>query len=93
MAKKPETVLVDKIMKALKERGGYWFKSHGSPSMRGKPDIIGCYCGRFYAFEVKTGFTDYDATELQQKNIRDIKKAGGCALVIYSTEEAINNLK
>jgi len=93
MARKPETRLVGKILEALRERGGYWIKVHGSPfQRRGIPDIIGCYCGRFYAFEVKVDPEAYDATELQQKNITDITKERGVACIVCSTEEALKIL-
>jgi len=86
----PETLLVNKIIKALKERGGYWLKVHGSPfQKRGVPDIVGCYEGYFIAFEVKLPGGSYDATELQLKNIRDILNANGMATVVRSVEEAL----
>jgi len=49
-----ESKLTTQIIKALKKHGGFWFKVHGSAyQTTGIPDIIGCYRGRFVAFEVK----------------------------------------
>lgn len=83
-----ESKVVAKIMAYLKSRGGFWFKSHGSPmQLAGIPDIIGCYRGRFVAFEVKRG-PGYPPTKLQEYMIGRITKAGGIALVIHSVEQA-----
>jgi Holliday junction resolvase len=89
--KKPplESRVVKKIMTALNERGGFWFKSHGFAfQLIGLPDIIGCYRGRFVAFEVKRS-ADEELTPRQAYCISRIRKAGGVALRIHSVEMAI----
>jgi len=85
---KPETKLTHAILAALRERGGWWRKIHGGPSQRGIPDILGCYNGKFFAFEVK--MPKGKLTELQAHNIDKIRESGGIAKVIYSVEEAID---
>lgn len=46
----------------------------------GIPDVIACYRGVFIAIECKAGKNR--PTELQQKNLDEISKSGGYALVI-----------
>jgi penicillin-binding protein-related factor A (putative recombinase) len=52
----------------------------------GRPDIIGCYQGLFFAFEVKR--PGEDLTPLQAHSLQQIKKSGGTASKIHSFEEA-----
>jgi len=85
---KPETKLTREILVTLRKKGGWWCKIHGGPSQRGIPDILGCYNGKFFAFEVKTA--KGKLTELQVHNLNRIHRAGGAAKVIRSVEEAIN---
>lgn len=70
-------------------RGGVWVNMHGgSPCMNaGLPDIIGCYNGRFVAFEVKR--PGGRLTKLQELWLRRIRTAGGVAEVVYSREQVI----
>lgn len=51
----------------------------------GIPDIICCYRGHFYGFEVKTEVGR--PTKLQEATIRRINEAGGTALIVRSVEE------
>ena len=44
------------------------------------PDIVGCYKGHFFAIECKAG--KGTRTALQDKNIKDIEKAGGRVIVV-----------
>lgn len=82
-----ESALTKSIMKKLRGKGGFWIKIHGGPfQVLGIPDIIGCYQGRFCAFEVKR--PGRDLTPIQAATIQMIKKAGGVALKITSFEEA-----
>lgn len=91
MTTQAESRLQRKIRKHLKKEfpGSWWRKIHGGPyQAAGIPDILGCCCGLFFAFEVKTPEGD-EPTELQQENIRQIMWAGGTAGVVKSPEEAI----
>src|SRR6266550_8383856 len=87
MYKQLEASLVKSIIKKLKAQGGFWYKTHGGPDqVRGLPDIIGCYHGFYFAFEVKR--PGGDATPLQAFTLQQIKLAGGVSAVIYSFGEA-----
>lgn len=87
-----ESKVVKKILEQLRSRGGWWFKVWGSPmQIAGIPDIIGCYRGRFVAFEVKRA-EGYEATKLQLFIMKKIRAAGGIATLIWSTEQAFTEL-
>lgn len=82
-----EASLVRSILKKLRAQGGFWIKLHGgADQQRGLPDIIGCYKGLYFAFEVKR--PGGEATPLQAFTLQRIKLAGGTSAVIYSFEEA-----
>jgi hypothetical protein len=84
-----ETNLTHSIIKALQRQGGFWFKVHGHPGqLRGLPDIIGVYHGRFVGLEVKVPGREDRLTKLQEFVLTQIKEAGGIAAVITSVEEA-----
>ena len=77
----PEAKVKKKVYKILKQKSAYYF----SPIMTGYgkmgiPDVIACYRGVFIGIECKVGKNK--PTELQQKNLDDISKSGGYALVI-----------
>lgn len=82
-----EKDIVDKIARYLRRLPGCFFwKEHGG--MYGKagiPDIICCYQGRFYGFEVKTA--KGRPTVLQLAVMRKIREAGGTALIVRSVED------
>ncbi len=82
-----ESDIVRAILKYLKTVPGcFAWKEHGGMyGTAGIPDVICCYCGRFYGFEVKT--ETGEPTELQKATIRKIQKAGGVALVVRSVAE------
>lgn len=81
MAMTPEAKVKKKVTDQLKELGAYYFfPLTGGFGKGGVPDIVGCYHGRFFAFECKAGKNK--PTPLQQKNLDDIKKANGVAAVI-----------
>ncbi|MEH2954306.1 VRR-NUC domain-containing protein [Candidatus Merdisoma sp. JLR.KK011] len=82
-----ESDIVKAILKYLKTVPGcFAWKEHGGMyGTAGIPDIICCYRGRFYGFEVKT--EDGEPTRLQEATIRKIQKAGGTALVVRSVDE------
>ncbi len=64
----------------------FFWKEHGGMYGRaGIPDIICCYNGRFFAFEVKN--EKGKPTGLQTSTINKIIKAGGTALVVRSVDE------
>lgn len=76
-------------MKALRERGAYVLVTTGVSDV-GTPDIIACYRGRFYAFEVKneTGRVE----KMQFHRLEQMRLAGGRGWVVRSTEGALAHL-
>ncbi|MCR4629339.1 MAG: VRR-NUC domain-containing protein [Clostridium sp.] len=62
-----------------------WKEHGGMYGTAGIPDVICCYRGGFYGFEVKT--ETGRATGLQQATIRKIRDAGGIAWIVRSVDE------
>lgn len=90
MAKTPEAKVKDKIKKILKDNGVYYAMPIGTGyGNSGVPDFLCCVNGHFLAIEAKAG--KGTTTALQEKNIRDIRHAGGMAAVI--TEEQLEYLE
>tara|TARA_R100001015_G_C4629526_1_gene190446 strand:+ start:1221 stop:1586 length:366 start_codon:yes stop_codon:yes gene_type:complete len=76
-------------MKYLKEMDTYHFYPvTGGYGKSGVPDIVGCYQGMFFGLECKAGKNK--PTPLQEKNLKDIRDAGGVALVI--NEENVDDV-
>lgn len=83
-----ESVIVKRILRRLRSRGGFWVKTHGDPRQQaGLPDIIGCYLGRYIAFEVKRDAAG-KLTDLQAYTLKRIRTAGGVAIRIHTVEQA-----
>ena len=81
MALTPEAKVKKVVTTQLKERGAYYFfPVTGGYGSSGVPDIIGCIDGLFFGIECKAGKNT--TTALQDKNIADIRRTGGCALVV-----------
>ena len=81
MARTPEAAVKAKVVAQLKELGAYYFYPVTSGyGASGVPDIVGCLNGTFFGIECKAGKNK--PTELQLFNLRNIRKAGGVALVI-----------
>lgn len=83
-----ERAITDKILRWLRQQDKCWcFKVAGSGSqMRGVPDIVGCYDGRFFALEVKRPKTGR-VSDIQKHMIGLIAGAGGIVGVVYSAED------
>jgi hypothetical protein len=81
MAQTPEKKVKDKCVKLLKAYDAYYFfpATHGY-GRSGVPDIICCIAGKFVAIECKAG--DNKPTALQEKEMADIRKQGGIAIVV-----------
>ena len=85
MASTPERKVKHQVVKVLKERGVYYFPPiTGGYGSSGVPDIVACIGGKFLAIECKAGAGRL--TELQKKNLLDIKNNGGVALVVNDGE-------
>ena len=82
-----ETDIVKAILRYLKtvDQCFCWKEHGGMYGTAGIPDIICCYQGRFYGFEVKT--EKGRPTELQKAMIRKINRAGGTAAVVRSVDD------
>jgi Holliday junction resolvase len=81
MAQTPEKKVKDKVVKLLKQYGVYYFfpATHGF-GRSGVPDVVCCFKGRFIGVECKAG--NNTPTVLQEKEMADIRKAGGTTFVI-----------
>ena len=84
MAVTPEKKVKNKVVKVLKEYAAYYFfpATYGY-GRSGVPDIIVCYRGHFIGVECKAGTNK--TTTLQDKELADIKAAGGIPLVVNET--------
>jgi penicillin-binding protein-related factor A (putative recombinase) len=51
----------------------------------GRPDLIGCYRGRAFAFEVKV--PGGKPTELQLKQLKEWADSGAISAVVYSVDD------
>jgi len=81
MAQTPEAKVKEKIKKILKANNVYFAMPMGTGyGNSGVPDFLCCVNGRFVAIEAKAG--KGIPTALQEKNMRDIKAAGGLAFVV-----------
>lgn len=95
MASKPETKIVKKCLELLnKQYPGFYFKTHGGLYQRaGLPDIVGVYKGRFIGVEIKCPGKEDTLTDLQQKTLDHISRAGGVALMATSPQQLNHSLK
>ena len=77
-----ETLIVSKILEALKDRGAYALKIHGSAMQPKTIDILACYRGLFIGIEVKAS-KNKTPTPRQKYTAREIANAGGLAFVMW----------
>jgi Holliday junction resolvase len=77
----------------LRSKGAYVRPQQaGATTPAGTPDFLACLDGRFIAIECKAT-SKSKVSSLQKKNLEDIRKAGGVALVIHSENlEELYNL-
>jgi Holliday junction resolvase len=88
----PESKLSRRIQKALRARGAFCFKVHGSETMMaGLPDIIVCYRGLFIGLETKTP-EGKDPTRRQVYVHDRIIRAEGIVSVPRTVADALNVL-
>lgn len=78
--RKPETVFTDRVRSRLKKLNGCWFIKTMEMARIGVPDILGCYQGHFFAWEIKVGGNK--ATRIQLFVLSAISAAGGIARVV-----------
>jgi len=81
MASTPEKKVKDAVTKILKEYNAYYFyPATGGFGRSGVPDIVACFRGHFIGIECKAG--NNTTTALQDRELTNIEKAGGRAMVI-----------
>jgi len=81
MADTPEAKVKKRIKKLLAEYNVYYAMPIGTMfGNSGVPDFLCCVRGRFLAIEAKAG--KGRTTALQEKQLKDIREAGGLALVV-----------
>lgn len=86
----PEGKVKAKVKKFLNEAGAYFSMPMGTGfSSSGVPDFLVCKGGLFYGIECKANGNK--PTALQLKNLEDIRKAGGVAIVV--DESNVDQLK
>lgn len=86
----PEAKVKKKVREVLKALGAYYVMPiTGGYGNSGAPDFVVCFNSRFIGIECKAG--KGKTTALQEKNLAQIRSAGGLAIVI--NEENIDGLK
>ena len=86
----PEAKVKKKVVAQLKEMGAYYFYPvTGGYGQSGVPDVVGCYKGTFFGIECKAGSNK--PTPFQDKNLTDIRKQKGIAVVI--NEKNVDNIR
>lgn len=84
----PEAKVKKRVTTILKEYGAYYFAPvTGGYGASGVPDIVACLGGRFIGIECKAGKNV--PTALQEKNLDEISKAGGIAMVVREDTEVL----
>ena len=87
MALTPEAKVKAKIKAILKAHNVYYAMPIGTGyGSSGVPDFLCCVNGKFLAIEAKAG--KGTTTALQDKNLTQIREAGGLTAVIYETNLA-----
>jgi hypothetical protein len=77
----PESKVKAKCVEIIKKyRAYYFFPAQNGYGRAGIPDIIVCCRGMFLGVECKAGFNK--PTALQEREMADIHKAGGSAMVV-----------
>jgi hypothetical protein len=81
MAATPEKKVKQACISIIeKYKAWYFFPAQNGYGRAGIPDIIICFRGMFLAVECKAGFNK--PTALQEREIVNIHKAGGSAMVV-----------
>lgn len=79
----PEKKVKEKVKALCKQYGAYYTLPMGTGyGSAGVPDFLICSSGQFIAVETKADATK-KPTALQEKNLANIRAAGGVALVIH----------
>jgi Holliday junction resolvase len=90
MSTQPEARISKAIMAALRARGIFCFKVHGSAEqMTGLPDILACVEGRFVGFETKMPDKRQNVSARQIIVHKAIQASQGIAVVVCGVKEAM----
>lgn len=82
-SKTPEGKVKQRVREVLQEFKAYTvMPATWGYGASGVPDFIVCYESMFIGIEVKSNKTSHPLTPLQQRNIQEIRRAGGYALVV-----------
>jgi hypothetical protein len=81
MASTPEKKVKDAVKKLLDAHSAYYFSPvTGGFGTSGVPDIVACIQGKFIGIETKAG--KGKPTALQEKNLMNIMRTGGIAVLV-----------
>jgi hypothetical protein len=90
MASTPEKKVKDAVKKILNSHEAYYFSPvTGGFGTSGVPDIVACIKGKFIGIETKAG--KGKPTALQEKNLMNIMRTGGIAVLV--NEHGVEPLK
>ena len=90
----PEAKVKKVVVAQLKKLCAYYFYPvTGGYGQSGVPDVVGCYEGLFFGIECKAGKNK--PTPLQEKNLEQIRAAGGLDMVVneINMNNIINDLR
>lgn len=92
-----ETAIVREIIKQLKEGGGDGYHVHGNIfQRRGEPDVTGEYPaanGSYHHLKIEVKVPGGIATPLQLYRLKQYKKYGYVAGVVYSWEDVLTLIR
>lgn len=84
-----ERELTKRIQKKVKGMGASCDKIAAGPHQPiGLPDLVGCYEGLYFGFEVKMPGKEKNLTKRQEKALKKIRAAGGLSAVVTSPRDA-----
>ena len=92
-----EKIFKNKVINDLKKVDDLYFFVKEAAAIRGIPDIIGCYKGKFFAWELKRSEKESRSSgraALQKYTIGLVRKAGGIGEFVYpeNYKEKFNEL-
>ena len=88
----PEAKVKLAVKKLLADTNTYFFMPYQAGMGRGGiPDVIACHNGHFLGIECKAG--KGKTTALQDRELENIRAAGGTALVVNETPESQQQLR
>lgn len=76
-----EAVFQNIVLRKLRDIPGLWVTTKEAASIRGLPDLFGCYYGHFFGWELKVNLRETRRKTgrivLQRHTLQQIRKAGG----------------